>query len=247
MHCAGAADAGWRSLEDEAMDRIIRAPSGLTRQPGRLILALLGILFLLAACSPVAAPSGKAFGLSEPAMRVLLAIVGGLLLTIGYILYQIILQIIGLIAGGLLGAIVANYLAEGESIYLVAGFIIGAVIGTMLAESMTYLAVFLGGFFLGIIAAESAFRTLAGNEPGTLVLGVGGIIGGLVVVGLYQVWVTALMSAVGAVLFGVAISAPVILWFVFFIAGMGIQLGAAYATGHEERIRPGYHGEREEP
>lgn len=235
------------------MDRILRALSVFVCGFKPAPLVMLGALLLLAACSPVAAPSGKAFGLTEPAMRVLLAIVGGLLLTLGYILYQIILQVIGLIAGGLLGSIVANYLGDGETIYLVVGFIAGAVLGMMMAESMTYLAVFLGGFFLGMIAAEAAFRALAepvlstGNEPGTIVMGVGGVIGGLVVVGLYQVWVTALMSAVGAVLFGVAISAPVILWFVFFIAGMGIQLGAAYATGHEERVRPGYHGEREEP
>ena len=210
-----------------------------------LFLTLAGGALLLAGCS--SSPYG--YGgfsptdiLSEVAssLRVVFIIVGALLLVAGFAIHMFLIQAMGFIAGGLLGALAGALLGNGDNGAIFLGFIIGGLIGAALALALTCLTVFLGGFFIGVVMVGGLAYSLSHSSPDTAVLVIGGVIGGFAMLGLYRLWITGMTAAIGAILVGSSLALPVAVWFVLFVVGVAVQFGAAKATGRGDQARPGY-------
>ncbi len=201
---------------------------------------LLGAALLLSACSANYGGSGDIFGQVESTLRVVLAIAGATLIVAGFALHEFILQVMGFLAGGLLGAFIGALVSGGDGGGIFLGFIAGGILGAILAVTLTCLTIFLGGFFAGVLLFGAIAAGISHDDPSPLVVIIGGIIGGAVIFALYRFWISALTSALGTVLFGLGVGIPVGFWILILIAGIGIQYGVAKATGKDEEVKPGY-------
>jgi hypothetical protein len=235
------------------MSAIFQAVSLRLRAVGsrvRVLPVILGLGLLFTACSP----GVDGILSSVPAMsgfiRVVIAVVGLALMVAGFTLYEIIIQLIGFLTGSMIGVFLGLALGGddgGRTLYAIIGFILGGVVGAAVAVFLTCLSVFLAGFLVGAVALGAMVGGLLEDIPNAAVFIIGGIIGGLIMLALYRFWITALTSAFGAVLFGLATGAPPWSWFIFFLFGIACQYGLGKITGNEEKVRPGYRGAQNTP
>lgn len=209
------------------------------------LLAIFGII-LLSACDNYYAPYGLGRGIEDLfigggiILRIVIVIVGLALLLAGFAIYEFLIQLVGFLTGGVLGAVVGGLLADGEIWGGIVGFIIGGILGAALALILFYIGIFLGGAFGGAAIFGGLWAFLLNDSPPAFWLIIGGILGGIAMIALHRFWITALTAALGAILFGLGISAPPIWWILFFFIGMGVQYGLAAMLGKSDQVKPGY-------
>ncbi len=208
----------------------------------RLVLILAGLALVLAGCQTDSQVE-RAAGQAEPAVRLALISIGVLFLAAGYAVYDFLIGIVGFLVGGVFGSLIASRVGNGDTLPLIVGFLVGGGVGAVLAPLVAALAVFAAGFLVGTTLTSGLWQSLVNTELAPWVVIAGGILGGVVMVGLYRLWVAALTAALGAALIGVVSGAHPAIWVALFIVGVAVQLGLASATGRGEQARPGYGGQ----
>lgn len=213
----------------------------------RILMVMLGAIFLLTACNSVddIVPYGMRSSLEGAAvvLRLILGMVGLALLLAGFALYEMLVQIIGFLIGGVAGIIIGGLIASGsdmEWLGAIIGLLVGGSIGAGLALFLTYLGIFLSGAVGGAMLFSGIWAALFDSDPGAFVIILGAIIGGGVLIALFKFWITALTAAMGSILFGLSIGAGPGWWILFFLIGMAVQYGIAKVTGRQDQVKPGY-------
>ena len=205
---------------------------------------LAGAMLVLAGCQPNPAVT-QAVGQTEPMARLVLIGAGVLFLVAGYAVSGFLISLVGFLAGGGAGALVVGPLANVDTLITIVGVVVLGGVGAALATSLAMLVVIAAGFMVGAALTGGMLQTLAIADPSTWMVVAGGIVGGMVLLGLYRLWLTALTAALGASLIGYVTGAHPAFWVALFIIGVAVQYGLASATGHGEKARPGYGGERQ--
>lgn len=214
-----------------------------------IFLLFFGVLFLVSACVPGEygySPYGYGYGdelsyymegLEEVILgiRIIFALVGLALLLAGFAIYEALVKLIGFLVGGVIGAGITVLLGGGddEAILALVGFLIGGGLGAALALLLTYLSIFLSGLWIGAAVIIGIWVGAFDRFPSEGLIIFGAVLGGIAMVLLFKFWIMALTSAQGAVLFGIAIGVNAGWWFVFFLAGLGVQMGAIKYLGLE--------------
>ncbi len=167
--------------------------------------------------------------------RILLVIGGVVLLIAGWSVYEFII----LIAGFLIGASVAVSLVnESNTVLQLVGLLLGGLVGAALAAVLYYVAVFLIGAYLGIALISAVAVALTLTPVSSLVLLAAAFIGGIILLGLSFEFLILLAALLGAQMLalGLGLGAEWIL--IFFVVGIVIQLAATRYSGYEVRRRP---------
>jgi hypothetical protein len=204
---------------------------------------LAGLMLVLAGCQPDAAVT-RAVGQAEPMARLALIGAGVLFLVAGYAVSGFLISLVGFLAGGVAGALVVGQLANGDTLITLVGVLVLGGVGAALATSLAMLAVFAAGFLAGAAMTGGLWLSLFHADPATWAVVAVGIVGGMVMLALYRLWLTALTAALGAALIGYVTGAHPAFWVALFIIGVAIQYGLASATGRGHEARPGYGSER---
>jgi hypothetical protein len=213
----------------------------------QFILIMFGITALAAACVPD--PYYMNYGsllsgieTTITVFRVISGIVGVLMLLAGFIIYELLIYIMGFITGGLFGAVIGSLLSSDGYGFLITmlGFLLGGALGAALALFLTYLGVFFSGVGIGIALFSGIWYLIFEDSPPNAVLIIGALLGGVGMILLFRFWIMALTAAFGALLFGFAIDAAPAWWFLFFLIGLGVQTGAAKLLGLGSVVSPGF-------
>jgi hypothetical protein len=167
--------------------------------------------------------------------RVLLVIGGVVLLIAGWRIYEFIIILAGLLMGASVGLALVP---DGEMLIQVAALLIGALIGAALAVFLYYVAVFFIGAYIGIILTGAAAVALGVDPVSSLVLLIGGIVGGVLLLALSMELLILLSALVGAQLLTLALGLGAEWTLIFAVAGVIIQLIAARWFGYDIRRRP---------
>ena len=220
-----------------------------------LMLSLLLIVssLLLGSCSS-RYTSYDAYGLFEGmqeillAIRIVLGLLGLALLLVGFALYELFIQIIGFLIGGVLGALAGLLLGNDSDLnwlWMLIGFLLGGGIGAALAIFLTYLAVFISGAFWGAAITSAVWMSAFESFPEVWAVIIGALVGGCVLILLFRFWITALTAAIGAALFGASLGLEPVWWLLLFVVGMAVQYGAAALLGKSEQVRPTAAGKKQ--
>lgn len=155
-------------------------------------------------------PDASPTGAIPVALVHLLFIAWGLVdIFLGYRVFRWSLALVGVLGGGALGLLVAEYLiAPGSGIAAIIGLVLGGVVGAMLVSMVFQVAVFLAG------AAGGAFAAIAVLGPEAT----------------QQVWPLAVGAIIGALVFGL-IKRPAIITAMALAGGARVALGLGYFVG----------------
>lgn len=170
------------------------------------------------------------------AVRLALVIGGIILLMLGARVYKNIILIAGAIV--LAANLVAIVGSDNLTVNIVL-IIIGAILGALIARFLFYVAVFLIGAYVGIIATASVILTFdVGPVPAWIIL-LAALIGGFVMVALSFELLLILSSIVGAQMLVLGLGVrPVVLWvLILTIVGILIQFILARRLGFSLRRR----------
>ncbi len=156
-------------------------------------------------------------------VRAAMILSGLVLLIAGWKIYRFLIAAPGLILGALIGA---RFGASEGTIVALIGLLIGAGLGSLLALIAHDVTVFGIGAYLGAALALE----LTGWQP-TLMIILGGLIGGALMVALYYSLLGAVTAALGAMLIGAALGASPLV--IALLAGVGllVQYNLARALG----------------
>lgn len=171
--------------------------------------------------------------------RVLLIVGGVLLLIAGWRIYDYVV----VVAGFLIGALLAMSLVTSDNTLLtIAAFLIGGLLGAALSYFLYYVAVFLIGVYIGVALTQALAAALSITPVSSLVLLIGGVIGGLVLIGLSFEFLVLLSALVGAQMITLGLGLPVVWTLILAIIGVVVQLGLirAYKYDFRRRRRPIY-------
>ena len=220
-------------------------PTQPTATRNRLFIVLgLGLILaslLLSACEAVRVNDAESFiASSSSVVRFIIGLAGVLFLVAGFALYEFLIQITGFILGGIVGSYIAASGLHSEGLGVIVGFIVGGVLGAGLAMLLSVLGIFAAGFFVGATFISGAWSGLLHQAPPQAVPIIAGIIGGVILLALYRLWIVLLTAIIGAALFGLSIGAGVGWWILFCLLGIGIQYGVGSATGNRDKVMPGY-------
>jgi hypothetical protein len=167
--------------------------------------------------------------------RLLLVVGGAILLIVGWRIYDFII----LLAGFLIGASVGVSLVDPANTLLqIAGLLIGGVIGLVLAALLYYVAIFFIGAYLGVALTSAAAVALELTPVSPLVLLVMAIVGGLLMLALSFEFLVLLSALVGAQMLSLGLGLGPLWTLVLFIVGVIIQLVATRYSGRVIRRRP---------
>lgn len=191
------------------------------------ILIILGALIFLTACTtslPFIPNTGlTAITPTESWQRILLGIVGGILLIAGFALVKIFIQLVGFLGGGILGIYAAQLFFPAMTSNGFIGFVLGGLLGLGITLTATNLGVFVAGALAGAALVQQLWPYIENQFAPWVGLLIAAAIGGLLTLWLFNFWIAALTSAVGAILLGVALDMTPIYWLIFFAAGILIQ------------------------
>jgi hypothetical protein len=166
--------------------------------------------------------------------------IGLLFLLAGFAIYEFMLKVLGFFTGAALG-VAAGYLAgDGETIPTLIGLVLGGLVGAGLALFLAYLGIFLAGGWGGAMLASSLWAWLFNDYPPDLVWIAGGIIGGIILVALYKLWIVAMTSALGAFLVVVSLDLGIFWWVLLLVLGIVVQNSAAKRSGKAHKVRPAW-------
>ena len=166
----------------------------------------------------------------------ILFIVGGLILLLaGWRVYEFVV----LIAGFLIGAMIATSLVVTNSAILeLAILLIGGIVGAALSVFIYPVAVFLIGAYVGIALTSGLGAALSLSPVSSLVLLIGGLIGGLVLLGLSFQFLIVLSALVGAQMLTLGLNLVAVWTIIFAVLGVIVQLGLVRGLNYDYRRRP---------
>ena len=171
-------------------------------------------------------------------MRVLMIVIGLVLLVAGWRIYEFVI----IIAGAIIGASVATSLfVTNEAITNLLILLVGGLIGAVLSVFLYYIAVFLIGAHLGIVVTNGLAVFFSLTPVSTLALIIGGLIGGLILVGLSFEFLILLSSLVGGQLLSLGLGLGVGWTLIFAIIGIVIQFALTRAYHYDFRRRYRYY------
>ncbi|MCA9903876.1 MAG: hypothetical protein KC547_08470 [Anaerolineae bacterium] len=167
--------------------------------------------------------------------RILLLVGGGLLLVVGWRIYDFVI----LVAGAVIGGIVAAALVPGDNgIIEIAAFLVGALIGAGLAVFFYYGAVLLIGAYVGVMLVTAFSFALGADGVSDIVVLLGALIGAIVMLSLSFEFLVVLSALVGAQLVVQAMGLNPIWVLLVAIVGAIIQFALVRAFRYEFRRRP---------
>lgn len=191
------------------------------------ILILTGAVLLLTACSeiiPFIPNTGlDALRPTEPWQRIGMGILGGILLISGFALGKIFIQLLGFLGGGLLGIYLLQLIQPTFSHSEIVGFFVGGILGLGFTLTATGFGVFIAGAFTGAGLAQQLWPYIENHEAPWPGLIIAAVIGGLLTLWLFNFWIAALTSALGAILAGMALNLKPIYWLIFLAGGILVQ------------------------
>jgi hypothetical protein len=154
---------------------------------------------------------------------IVLAVLGAVLLLGGRQFFWLFVGILGFVAGLLVAPMVAGY--QSFAVLWVVG-LIGGILGALLALFFQHVAIAVGGFMAGAVAGRYLVQLL-GYHPSTPVILVGGIIGTVALILLFDWALMALSSVVGAALiisaFGPQLPLAPLLFMILAVVGVIVQ------------------------
>lgn len=115
----------------------------------------------------------------------------------GYRLFKLMLALWGFLLGVIVGAIIANSLAEEQTSWLVVGVVVGGLLGAVLLRSLYMFGVFVVGGIAGALLANAGGGML-GVETPLVVIVVFAIVGGIAVMILQRVAIILTTAILGA-------------------------------------------------
>lgn len=156
-------------------------------------------------------------------VRAIMILSGLVLLIAGWKIYRFVIAAPGLVLGALIGA---RFGASESEVVALIGLLIGAGLGSLLALIAHDVTVFGVGAYLG----ASLALELTGWQP-TLMIILGGLIGGALLIALYYLLLGAVTAGLGALLIGAALGASPLV--IALLAGVGllVQYNLARALG----------------
>lgn len=154
---------------------------------------------------------------------IVLAVLGAVLLLGGRQFFWLFVGIMGFVAGLQVAPMVAGY--QSFAVLWVVG-LIGGILGALLALFFQHVAIAVGGFMAGAMAGAYLVQLL-GYHPSTPVILVGGIIGTVALILLFDWALMALSSVVGAALivgaFGPRPPLALLLFMILAVVGVIVQ------------------------
>ena len=196
-----------------------------------IVFIFFGGLLLLTACSVTEINTyANALSGAVTVIRWIVGFLGAALLLAGFSIYEGIIQLIGFVMGGIIGALLVTALLDGEAWYPIAGFILGGILGAFMAISLTYLLIFLSGMVAGGAAIAGVWLGITETEPDILIVIIGAVVGGIIMIALYRLWISALTAAIGAFLVGASlgIEPSLVGVFIFTWISSAIRAGAGF-------------------
>lgn len=115
----------------------------------------------------------------------------------GYRLFKLMLALWGFLLGVIVGATIANNLAEGQTLWLVVGAVVGGLLGAVLLRSLYMFGVFVVGGIAGALLANAGGGVL-GMETPLVVIIVFAIVGGIAAAILQRVAIILATAILGA-------------------------------------------------
>jgi hypothetical protein len=172
--------------------------------------------------------------------RVLMVVGGVILLIAGWRVYDYIVVIAGFLIGALLAA---SLVTTDNTLLTIAALLIGGLIGAAISYFLYYAAVFVIGAYIGIIVTNALATALSLTPVSSLVLLLGGLIGGLLLIGLSFEFLVLISALVGAQMLSLGLGLTPIWTLIFTIVGVIVQLGLIRAfrydfRRHRRRITP---------
>jgi hypothetical protein len=159
-----------------------------------------------------------------------IAVVAGLtLLLVGWRLYRFGVVLPGFLVGAGCGAWLSYQVLEMWQAAIV-GLIAGGLIGALLSIVLHNLAVFAIGAIAAVYILNEVWSLLSDNSPNAILLLVIGIIGGVVLLAMSKHWMILLSSIVGATMLAWGIPTNIWLMFIFFSFGVIVQYSISKAT-----------------
>lgn len=168
-------------------------------------------------------------------MRILMIVGGVILLVAGWRIYDFII----LIAGFLIGAsVAASLVSTDNTLLMVALPLVGGLIGAALSVMLYSVAVFIIGAYVGVVITSAVAAALSLTPVSSLVLLIGGLVGGLIFLGLSFELLVLLSALAGAQLLASGLGLGLVWVIVFAVVGIVAQLGLIRMSNYEFRRRP---------
>lgn len=171
--------------------------------------------------------------------RLLFLIGGALLLLGGWRIYDYIV----IVAGFLIGALLAIALIDSENtILLIAAFLVGGLLGGALSVYVYAAAVFVIGAYIGIVLTAGIIDLFTNDSVSSLILLLGGLVGGLLLVGLSFEFLIIISVVVGAQMIALAMGLSPTWTLLFAVLGLIVQFAVMrnYKYDFRRRRRPVY-------
>jgi hypothetical protein len=174
---------------------------------------------------------------------ILMVVLGGALCLFGFALYMGTIHLIGLVLGGILGAVAGATIAdlaklEGTTalLALVGGALIGAIVGWFLFELAQRILIILVGIGLGLYVGRTLVAGLGGTWAQPWVPLVTAVIGGLLFALLWKYAIILVTVMVGASLL-YQVFQKTWVWVAAVAVGLVVQFGAYIGLGLHRRAR----------
>lgn len=217
------------------------------RFPRFLVLLGTGLVLLLAACTEFGRSRSdfpyfiddllESLEVAVGVMRLVFALSGLALMLAGWKIYRFVVALPGVVIGSAIG-LMLGYAGNENWLIGMIGLVLGGLVGAGLALALHDLVVFIIGAVIGALLIGGLYGWIADGFPPALVLIIGSVGGGALLLMLSRMWMVALTSAIGALLFGIGVGAPFGLIPLFFVLGIAVQYGLANALG-EKLAMPG--------
>ncbi len=167
-------------------------------------------------------------GIAPSTLRVLYVVVGALLLLLGWRLADYIIGLAGFVVGAGIGL---SLVPSGNEVLTLIALVAGGLLGAVLAVALQYVAIFLLGAYVGAVLTAQLWLALAAAPVPTLALIIGAVIGGLLLLALSFQFLVIVSAALGALLIGMALALPLLWTVLLFVVGIIMQVVLTRATG----------------
>jgi hypothetical protein len=166
-------------------------------------------------------------GLGPDVLRILYLVAGAVLLVFGWRIADYIVALAGFVIGAGIGLSVAP---PGNEVVAIIALVAGGLIGAVLAVALQFVAIFLIGAYLGAVVTAQLWVAFSAVPVPTIALIIGAVIGGLLLLALSFQFIVFVSAAIGALLVGMALGLDA-LWIVaLLVLGIIIQVILASAT-----------------
>lgn len=167
-------------------------------------------------------------GIAPSTLRVLYIVAGALLLILGWRIADYIIGLAGFVIGAGIGM---SLVPPGNEALTLIALVAGGLLGAVLAVALQYVAIFLVGAYVGAVLTAQLWTAIAATPVSTLALIIGAVIGGLVLLGLSFQFLVIVSAAIGALLISMALGLPFVWTAVLFVLGIIVQVALARFSG----------------